>query len=162
MEHLRQELEKVKEMSREILNLMNKKNSLTEQLNQYRSSISGYIQKLRRAESLLEIEHDEDLITLTNSTNNRMAMIENKIQSFNNELQQINEQYDILFEKRRIIVVKLDKELNKTITYAYPFGMETPTIRMGKFYHITEEGDVMCEMRFESNSFFDSEFHQII
>jgi len=162
MEHLRPELEKVKEMSREILDLTDKKNTLTEQLNQYRSSVSGYINKLRRAESLLEIEHDEDLVTLTNSTNSKMTMMENKIHAFNNELQSIHEQYDILFEKRRVIVVKLDKELNKTITYAYPFGMEPPTIRMGKFYHITDEGDVMCEMRFESNSFFDSEFHQTI
>ena len=162
MEKLRPELTQIKQFSEQIMELEDQKESVVQQLNQYKSSVANYIHKIKRAESMLEMEDDPELLSLTESTNQKVRTMEDKIQSFYDQIKQIDAQYDLLFEKRRIIVTKVDKELNHTIVYAYPFGTDAPTIRMGKFYHITEEGDVSCEMRFESNSFFDQEFHQVV
>ncbi len=162
MEKLRPELTQIKQYSEQILNLEKSKEEVIQQLNQYKSSVANYIHKIKRAESMLEMEDDPDLVLLTESTNQKVRTVEEKIQTFYDRIKQIDERYDFLFEQRRIIVNQVDKELNHTVTYAYPFGTESPTIRMGKFYHITEEGDVSCEMRFESNSFFNQDFHQVI
>lgn len=159
MEEYRPQLEKIKQLSNELFEIDDQRENLIEQLNQYKTSVSGYIHKIRRAESLMDIHEDPDLILLTESTNNKVRIMEDKIQLFHDKLKILNDTYDNIFEKRKVLVSIIDKELNKTITYAYPFGMETPNVRMGKYHHITDDGDVRCEIKFESNSFFNKDFY---
>lgn len=78
------------------------------------------------------------------------------------KIQEYQIYYDHIFEKRRQIVNKIEEELNETITYLYPFGTQTPTIRMGKIFQVKENGDISCELRYESNSLFDASFKPVI
>lgn len=162
MEHLRPELEQIKQLSGQLKTTIFEREQLQDQLRQYKSSVSNFIIQFKRASSLMEFEQDPDIASLTETTNNKIRTIEDKIQFLDNQIQELNNKYNQLFDQRKIIVQKVDQELNKTIVYAYPFGTEKPTIRMGKYYHITDEGDVACEMKFESNSYFSEEFHLII
>lgn len=164
MEALYPDLDEIKQLSLEIVKIEQEKEHLQQQLNQYKSSVSTFIHKIRRAESLMDLnmEQDPDMISLTESTNQKVQNMEDKINILDQKVSQLGIQYENLFEKRRVIVQRVDQDLNKTITYAYPFGKERPTIRLGKFYHITDEGDVMCEMRIESNSYFDDTFHPVL
>ena len=162
MENLRPDIQQIKQLSGEIMKLEETLEQLNQNLNQYKTSVSGYIHKIRRAESLLEFDNDPEISSITEATNQKVKTMEDKIQGFVNQIEIVTNQYDILFEKRRTIVQKVDRELNKEITYAYPFGTDSPTIRMGRFYHITEEGDVSCRLVYESNSVFDPEFHEVI
>lgn len=162
MEHLHKELQEIKQLSEQIETIESEKEYLNQQLNQYKSSVSNFIHRFRRAESLMEIEHDPDLASLTETTNQKVRTMEDKIQGLVDQISKLETQYEQIFEQRRVIVQQVVDELNKTIIYAYPFGMEKPTIRMGKYYHITDDGDVMCEMRFESNSYFNDEFYPIV
>ena len=162
MEHLRPELEQIKQLSGQLKNIVFEKENLQEQLKQYKSSVSNFIIQFRRASSLMEFEQDPDITSLTETTNNKVRNMEDKIQSLDNQIQILEEKYNQIFQQRCSIVQKVDQELNNSITYAYPFGMEKPTIRMGKYYHITDDGDVACEMKFESNSYFNENFHPII
>jgi hypothetical protein len=162
MEHYRHDLEQIKQLSGQLMTTMFERDHIQEQLRQYKSSVSQFIIQYRRASSLMEIEHDPDIVSLTETTNNKIQTMEDKINFLDNQNQELNNKCEQLFEQRKILVQKVNKELNKTIVYAYPFGTEKPTIRMGKSYHITNEGDIACQLKFESNSYFSEEFHPII
>lgn len=161
MEHLRPDLDQIKQLSMELEKINIEKDLTSQQLNQYRTSVSSYIHKIRRAESLLEFD-DPEISSLTEATTQKVRNMEDKIQSFNDDYEKLCENYENIFEKRKSIVNKVVQELNQSITYAYPFGTEEPTIRMGKYYKITDDGDVVCELKYESNSFFNKNFRQII
>jgi len=162
MEEIRPDMETIKELSNQIISIDNKTEDIKEQLGQYKTSVSGFIHKMRRAETLLEFETDPYLLSLTETTKLRVRTMEDKIHKYNSDLVELTQQRSNLFEERRIIVEKLDNHLNHTVEYAYPFGTESPTIRLGKYYHITDQGDVVCEMIVESNSYFDKAFNRVI
>lgn len=161
MEELRPDLDQIKQLSIELEKINLQKELTSQQLNQYRTSVSSYIHKIRRAESLLEFD-DPEILSLTEATTEKVRNMENKIQLFNDTYDNLCQNHNHIFDKRKIIVNKVVQELNKSVTYAYPFGTEEPTIRMGKYYRITDDGDVVCELKYESNSLFDKEFRQII
>lgn len=160
MESHREDLEKIKQFSNEMFQIEQEKDILNQQLNQYRHVVTNHVNKITRTNSLLSF--DRDLMSLTESTDLQIKTMEMKIQQMITDIKILSDKYDDFFEKRKTIVQRLDTELNKTITYIYPFGTEKPTIRMGRFYHITEYGDVMCELKYESNSFFDETFRHIV
>lgn len=163
MEHVKQHIEEIKVLSNQIIKIENDRNSLNEQLSVYKQTVSNYIHNFRRAESMFDTEFDPDILSLTETTNRRVQAMEDKIQNFYNDIEMLNIKYSELFEKRKVLVHRLDSELNKTIVYAYPFGTDSPTIRMGKYYSITNSGDIVCELVIESNSYFNKdEFHRVV
>lgn len=161
IQHLHPKLEEIKKLTKELSNIQNEKENMSQQINHYQSTVATYMNRMKRAESLLQIDLDPEISVLTESTNQKIKTMETQIQNYYMHHQALSDKYDQCFEKRKNIVHNVLNEMNQHVEYFYPFGNERPTIRMAKYYNITNDGDLICEMRFESNSFFNENFHQI-
>lgn len=158
---IKSKLEEIKQITKELIEIQYEKENIVQQINQYQSTVDTYMNRMKRAESLLAIEIDPEISILTESTNQKINILKQQIQNYYMQHKTLSDNYDMQFEKRKNIVNNVLNEMNKNVEYFYPFDVKRPTIRIVKYYNITDDGDLICEMRYESNSFFNENFRQI-